>query len=130
MLYNVLAVFLGGGLGAVSRYLTGYYMLKYISFNLPFATLCVNIVGCFILGFLYILFISKPDISPALKFALTAGFCGGLTTFSTFSLELFEMIGQQRFVHAFMYLLLSILIGLLAVALGAYLCKVILNLIN
>ena len=130
MLYNVLAVFLGGGLGAVSRYLTGYYMLKYISFNLPFATLCVNIVGCFILGFLYILFISKPDISPALKFALTAGFCGGLTTFSTFSLELFEMIGQQRLAYAFRYLLLSILIGLLAVALGAYLCKVILNLIN
>ncbi len=130
MLYNVLAVFLGGGLGAISRYLTGYYMLKYISFNLPFATLCVNIVGCFILGFLYILFISKPEVSPVLKFALTAGFCGGLTTFSTFSLELFEMIGQQRFAHAFMYLLLSILIGLLAVALGAYLCKVILNLIN
>ncbi len=130
MFINSLAVFIGGGSGALARYFTGLIMLKYASYNLPFSTFVVNIAGSLILGFLYILFINRPEFSPGIKLALTAGFCGGLTTFSTMSLEVFEMLGNQRFIHAFLYILISILIGLLAVSFGAFLCKVILNSIN
>ena len=122
---NLLAVFLGGGLGAATRYLTGFYMTKVLTVNLPAATFSVNVTGSFLIGFLYILFIEKTDLSPALKLAITVGFCGGLTTFSTFSIELFEMIKNAQFIQAFVYALLSVIICLLAVTVGVYCAKII-----
>ena len=122
---NLIAIFTGGGIGAVTRYLISFNMAKYFEINLPAATFVVNIIGSFIIGFLYFLFIEKADLSPALKLALTVGFCGGLTTFSTFSLELFEMIGNQQFIPAFSYAILSVTVCLLMTATGAYLAKLI-----
>ena len=121
---NVLAVFIGGGAGAVLRYLTGVFAPRCLSFSLPFATFAVNIIGCFILGFLYALFIDKPEVNNSLKLALTAGFCGGLTTFSTFSLEMFEMLGNSQILYVLIYLLLSITVGLAAVWIGVNVAKV------
>ena len=120
---NILAVFIGGGTGAVLRYLAGVLTVKVLNVNLPVSTFVVNIAGCFILGFLFALFVSKPEINPALKLALTAGFCGGLTTFSTFSLELFKMIEKGGYVQSFGYIILSVLICLLSTGIGAYLAK-------
>lgn len=122
-MFNVIAVFAGGGLGAVIRYLTGVWFLKYLQVNLPLATFTVNITGCFILGFLYILFINKTDLNSAVKLALTAGFCGGLTTFSTFSVEIFEMVRNAQYVQALLYTALSVIAGLAAVMIGAYFAK-------
>lgn len=122
---NIISIFLGGGIGAVTRYLISVNMAKHIQANLPFATFLVNIIGCFVIGFLYFLFIEKSDISPALKLSLTVGFCGGLTTFSTFSLELFEMVGNHQFFHAFSYTILSVIICLIMTAIGAYFAKLI-----
>ena len=122
---NILAVFLGGGIGAVSRYLIGLNLAKIFEINLPCSTFLVNIIGSFVIGFLYILFIEKNDITPALKLALTVGFCGGLTTFSTFSLELFEMLGNNQISHAFLYIVLSITVCLLMTTIGAYFAKLI-----
>ena len=100
-------------------------MTKVLTVNLPAATFSVNVTGSFLIGFLYILFIEKTDLSPALKLALTVGFCGGLTTFSTFSIELFEMIKNAQFIQAFVYALLSVIICLLAVTVGVYCAKII-----
>lgn len=122
---NFIAIFFGGGLGAATRYLTGLYMTKILTVNLPASTFFVNVIGSFLIGFMYILFIEKTDLSPALKLALTVGFCGGLTTFSTFSLELFEMVNNAQFLHAFVYALLSVIICLLAVTVGVYCAKII-----
>lgn len=122
---NILAVFLGGGIGAVFRFLTGMFMIRQFSFNLPVATFLVNIIGSFIIGFLYVFFIDKPAMNPALKFALTVGFCGGLTTFSTFSLELVEMLKNAQFLHAGVYAIVSVIICILAVFTGAYFAKLI-----
>ena len=122
---NIISIFLGGGIGAVTRYLISVNMAKHIQANLPFATFLVNIIGCFVIGFLYFLFIEKSDISPALKLSLTVGFCGGLTTFSTFSLELFEMVANHQFFHAFSYIILSVIICLIMTAIGAYFAKLI-----
>lgn len=122
---NIISIFIGGGTGAVLRYLTGLTALKSFHMNFPTATFIVNILGGFIIGFLYVLFIDKAEINTALKLALTVGFCGGLTTFSTFSLELFEMIGNHQFAHAFTYAFLSVMICLIAVAIGAHFAKYI-----
>ncbi len=124
-MHNVIAVFLGGGIGAVLRYLTGVFAVRYLSVNLPVATFAVNIIGCFILGLLFAFFIDKPEINTPLKLALTVGFCGGLTTFSTFSLELFEMLKNALYMQVFVYLILSLIIGLLAVWVGVCCAKLI-----
>lgn len=122
---NLLAIFLGGGIGAVSRYLISLNLAKNFEINLPISTFLVNVIGSFVIGFLYILFIEKADITSAVKLALTVGFCGGLTTFSTFSLELFEMIGNQQIFHAFSYIILSVTICVIMTAIGAYFAKLV-----
>lgn len=116
---NVLAVFIGGGTGAVLRYLTSIYVTRFAFFSFPFATFFVNIAGSFLIGLFYALCIDKMVISPVMKTALTAGLCGGLTTFSTFSIELFDMIINGRFLPAFLYIVLSIGLCLAAVWLGS-----------
>jgi len=122
---NILAVFLGGGTGAVARFLTGTFLLHYVKINFPVATFCVNITGCFLIGFIYIFIIEKFQVSPPLKYALTVGFCGGLTTFSTFSFEIFEMIKNNHFFNAALYILLSVIIGIIAVYFGGNCAKLL-----
>jgi CrcB protein len=119
---NILAIFIGGGLGAVGRYLTAL-LLRSHSLDFPIATLAVNIIGSFILGFTIALFWEKAPVHNTLKIAITVGFCGGLTTFSTFSWEAFDLIKQGDFHIAFLYMFISVLTCVLAVSLGAFLSR-------
>lgn len=121
---NIIAVFIGGGFGAVLRYLSGIYFSNILKITFPISTLFVNILGCFILGILYIYLIEKVELSPAIKLALTVGFCGGLTTFSTFSLEIYNMIQNSQILYAIIYMLLSLVLGITAVIIGGYICKI------
>lgn len=119
---NLLAIFIGGGLGSISRY--GITMLlKAYSLEFPFATLSVNIVGSLILGFAIALFWNKAPLHDTLKLAITVGFCGGLTTFSTFSWETFDLIKNGEFVLAILYTFISVIVCILAISLGAFLSK-------
>ena len=117
---NVFAVFIGGGIGAMMRYLSSVVVQHFVKVNLPLVTFIVNILGCFVLGYLYVSFVEKVSCSNATKLALTVGFCGGLTTFSTFSLEIFKMIQNNQFMLALLYILLSVMLGVLAVYAGGY----------
>lgn len=116
---NVVAVFVGGGVGAVLRYLTGSYFARFAFYSFPFATFFVNVTGSFLIGLFYALCMDKMTITPVIKITLTAGFCGGLTTFSTFSYELLQMITNGRLLPAFFYILLSISLCLAAAWLGS-----------
>ena len=122
---NLLAVFTGGGLGACLRYLTGVLISGNLKVNLPVATFLVNIIGCFLIGFLYVIFVEKLQASKQLKLLLTVGFCGGLTTFSTFSAEVFDMIQNGQLLNASAYTALSVIIGCIAVFFGGYCAKLI-----
>lgn len=116
---NLVAIFFGGGIGAIARYLISFNIVKiYGKMDLPIATFSINILGCFLLGFLYILFLEKTNVNNAVSLALTVGFCGAFTTFSTFSFEIFKLLESQQIIQSLLYIILSVVIGLLSVIIG------------
>lgn len=120
---NFIAVFWGGGLGAIFRYIISLISKKYFGIAL-WGTLGVNLLGCFLIGYLLGLTTNKVDlISPELKLFLTVGLLGGLTTFSTFSVEAFCLFKDGKILNAIIYLLVSVLFGLVATLIGYYLSR-------
>lgn len=123
---NILLVFLGGGLGSVSRYLLGRIVLNYIGSSLfPLGTFLANITGCFLIG-LILASLERPgggDIRWALL--LATGFCGGFTTFSSFAYENILLIRQNEYVFFILYTGASFIFGLAFVFLGISLAKYI-----
>ena len=110
-----LLVALGGALGSVLRYWTS---LIFVS---PYGTLTVNIMGSLAIGLAYGLLSERGFEKVSLL--LMAGFLGGFTTFSAFSLDVMKLFSDARFFYGFMYILMSILGAVLAVWVGFLLSK-------
>ena len=91
----------------------------------PFGTFAVNIAGCFLIGLFYALGEKGNLLSPEWRMALTTGFCGGFTTFSTFAFENMNLLRTGDYVYFVSYILLSILLGIAGVFLGIALVKYI-----
>lgn len=108
---QILFLSIFGVLGILSRYSIDVALKKFHFF--PLSTLIVNILGCFILGFLSIALQDK--VSDQMLNALTIGFCGGLTTFSTFA---FQVIQLNHLWKSGLYIVLSVSLGVLFVVLG------------
>ncbi|HEX3058948.1 MAG TPA: fluoride efflux transporter CrcB [Usitatibacter sp.] len=89
----VLAVAVGGGVGALARWMLSYQLNAYFP-AIPPGTLAANIIGGYIVGFAIAFFASRPEIAPEWRLLIITGFCGGLTTFSTFSAEVVMLIQQ------------------------------------
>ena len=120
---NVLAVFIGGGTGALFRYLITQLSTKLIGLSY-IGTFCANIIGCFIIGYVFGITLQKAEsISPVLKLFITTGFLGGLTTFSTFALESMCFLKDGKGIHFAIYILASIILGLTAAYSGFMLTK-------
>lgn len=111
-----LAVALGGAGGSVARYGVGL-LLERSSATFPVGTLTVNVVGGFLIGLLS-RWLSQPALDPVVRIALTVGFCGGFTTFSTFSAELLAMVQEGRLSRAVGYIVLSVTLALAATFAG------------
>ncbi len=117
---NILAVGAGSFLGGVARYLVSLAM-KGFSKGFPWATLAVNLVGCFLIGLLWGVFSKNGTEGSSWALFQTVGFCGGFTTFSTFSKEALLML-QGGNVWGFTgYVAISAVAGIALVALGYFL---------
>ncbi|WP_145576337.1 fluoride efflux transporter CrcB [Yersinia mollaretii] len=119
MFNTLLAVFIGGGIGSVARWLVSM-KLNSLSHNIPVGTLVVNLIGAFIIGLTLALFTRLTHIDPVWKLLITTGFCGGLTTFSTFSVEVVYLIQDGKLAWAAGTVLLN-LAGSLAMTMLAFL---------
>ncbi len=117
---SLLFVFLGGGLGSVLRFMVSVWMntdqIKWIP------TLTVNILGCLLLGSVLALN-DKSQLQESFFLLLAVGFCGGLTTFSTFSAELYFLLKQAAYIQALLYFMLSSLLGVTSILISYQLVK-------
>ncbi|NJD37360.1 MAG: fluoride efflux transporter CrcB [Geobacter sp.] len=112
---TVLSIAFFGAVGCLSRYwLSGLINRLLGSHSFPFATLVVNLVGAFFIGLIMELSIRSTMLPHTLRVALTIGLMGGLTTFSTFSMETFSLLERGQLVTAFANVLLSVSLCLLA----------------
>ena len=118
---EVLYILLAGGLGALGRYYTTGLAQRLLGEGFPHGTLIVNVLGSFILGFIMQASISTDLVPPSLRIALTIGFLGAFTTFSTFSYETFGFIEDGSWLTAGVNILTNLVPGLIAVFSGVML---------
>ena len=115
---NLIAIFIGGGIGAMLRYIISTMAKHFFMFTIV-GTFISNIIGCFLIGFLFALTLNKAGMLPDyLKALLIVGFLGGLTTFSTFNIEIFELIKNGKIFYGLIYMVSSCVVGLLVTYLG------------
>ncbi len=122
---NLLLIAIGGAVGSVSRYGCQKWIYQIYPHPFPFGTFVVNVTGCLLIGLFFGLSEKGNLVSPEWRILLTAGFCGGFTTFSTFSFETLSLLKEGEYAYALLYIFLSVLVGLLAVWLGALLIKML-----
>ena len=114
----------GGAVGTIARYGLGGLAQRYSAF-FPYGTLTINVIGSLVLGFLVRYLLATPA-SPELRAALTIGFCGGFTTFSTFSYEAAALIESGSLGRALMYMTASVTLSLAATFTGFAIARAVL----
>lgn len=115
---TVVAVAVGGALGAVSRYLLGSWVQSMSGGSFPWGTWTVNVLGSLLLGFAMV-WLAETLASAEVRLFVAMGFLGSFTTFSTFSFETVELVREGLWMRAGIYSLGSLAIGVLAVVTGA-----------
>ena len=124
-LSKILSLAVGSLLGGFARYFLGGAVGSVMGTVFPFGTLAVNILGCFLIGFLSALTGDKFFLGPEAKLLLMTGFCGAFTTFSAFMLETDSLLKGGEALKAFLYIFLSLFAGLLFFRLGIFLGKLL-----
>lgn len=108
----------GGIIGTIARYLLAGLVYEVSGAGFPYGTLVVNLLGCFIAGFLSAITESKFLLGPNLRLLLMVGFCGAFTTFSTFILETSNLIREGETLRALMNVIFSVVLGFIVFRIG------------
>mgnify|MGYP000427527628 FL=1 len=122
MLQSIIAVGVGGFFGSILRYLISHYINISTHSTFPFGTLTVNVVGSLLIGII-IAATLEGDLTKSMRLLFATGFCGGFTTFSSFSYEFFSLLQHEQTGYAFLYATASFVLGLAFVWLGFLLIK-------
>jgi len=122
MIKDIVIVGIGSGIGGICRYLISLFM-GHVENGFPWGTFAVNIAGCLLIGILWGVTARFQNFSPSFSLFLMFGFCGGFTTFSTFSKEGLTLLQANDYILFSLYVLGSVGLGIMAVALGYYTTK-------
>ena len=122
---NLIIIGIGGFIGAILRYIISGFFYDLYGDKFPYGTLAVNLIGCFALGFFITMAEGKFIISPQMRSFAAIGLLGAFTTFSTFSFETLALLQNELYTSAFFNILISVIVGLIAVWAGMVLAKLI-----
>lgn len=125
MLKTLLAIGSGSFVGGVARYLLSRTIQNSVISSFPLGTFWVNIIGCFLIGLFYGIAQKGNLPNTSLLLFLTVGFCGGFTTFSTFSNENMALLRDGSYFYFSLYTSLSVFVGLLATFGGNAITRII-----
>lgn len=118
MLRSLLLVGLGGAIGSMARYGISHIINTRYTKPFPLATFIINIVGCFLIGLLFGYVQKNSSQQSDVWLVLATGFCGGFTTFSAFALENVNMLKGQLNITALLYIVASVVVGILLCRVG------------
>ncbi|HUO31093.1 MAG TPA: fluoride efflux transporter CrcB [Bryobacteraceae bacterium] len=118
-----LVIFIGGGTGSLVRYAAGSAIMRRFGGKFPLGTLVINVTGAFLIGFLMTLLTERLKLDPRWRLLLVIGFLGGYTTFSSFEWETYAAIRDGGLWVGLLNLVSSIMLGYIAVWLGAILAQ-------
>ena len=121
---QLLLVFFGGGIGSILRYLVSKSINNHFQ-HFFLGTFIVNVLGCLLIGLILGLSVKTNYLTSNQTLLFATGFCGGFTTFSTFAFEKHSLLTSGEFIGFFTYLISSVVVGILAVALGLWLSKLV-----
>jgi len=122
-MWNYVAVAVGGAAGCCARYGVTQLVQMFYGRNFPLATLIINVAGCLLMGFLFILTLDRLSVSPTLRMTMLTGVLGGFTTFSAFAMETLLLVEDGEHAYAVLYVAASVVLGLAAALLGAWLAR-------
>lgn len=122
---NLLLIAVGGAFGALCRYWVTSQLFFSPQSTMPWGTLAVNVLGSLIMGILFVVIVEKTQIAASYRPLLMVGFLGAFTTFSTFSLETVALIHEGHIMSAAIYILLSVILSVMALALGVSVTRMI-----
>ncbi|RME61202.1 MAG: fluoride efflux transporter CrcB [Candidatus Dadabacteria bacterium] len=126
MVLKFLWLAIAGAIGTVARYgLAGLIHNKLKDASFPWGTIGVNILGCFLVGFLWIIFEEKVQLSPETRTIILVGFFGAFTTFSAYILETSELFRSAEWYYGAANILIQNGLGLLGIILGAAVAKIV-----
>jgi CrcB protein len=123
MMKQILVVGLGGGAGSILRFLTSKWLVQSDKCGFPSATFAVNVLGCLLIGLLIGWSQRHNALDGDMRALLVAGFCGGFTTFSAFSLENVQLVQAGHYGTLLVYVFATLIIGFAAVYAGFLLTK-------
>ncbi len=122
MIQKILAVALGGSIGAVTRYLVYLFFDRSWNQSFPWSTLAVNLIGSFFIGLLWGYF-GKSFVSPGVRLLLFVGILGSFTTFSTFAFDVFSLTKDGEIKQMIYYILATNILGIGLAFAGFYLSR-------
>lgn len=123
-------VFLGGGVGSLCRFLLSGWVLQRLGPDFPYGTLTVNLIGCFAIGLLAGYASTGAILTPQTRLLLMVGFLGGLTTFSAYCFESFNLLQEGLIARALVNLGGSVIAGMLAVLAGHTLVRFVFSMVK
>ena len=122
-MWAYVAIAIGGVLGCWARYAMTNLVQAIYGRDFPYATLTINVLACFLMGFLFEETLERLTISPVLRVGILTGFIGGFSTFSTFAMETLLLTEQGEPAKGLLYVVVSIVFGLAAVTGGVYIAR-------
>jgi CrcB protein len=123
VMVNVLIIGIGGFLGAIVRYGVALWIGQRWGRNFPLGTFVINITGSFLIGLLMSLFTERFMVNPQWRLLLVVGFLGAYTTFSTFEYETGALLKDGEWLYASLNVVLSVVVGFIALKLGEVIAK-------